>query len=121
GKVEIVSPRDHDHYERYIEEYWQLRQRKSVSRELARRIMGRRNPFGMMMVKMGDADGLVSGLTMSFPDTIRPALQIIGMRHGVKHATCIDLIILKNGDVKFFADATMNIDPDAETLAEIAV
>ena len=121
SRVEIVNPRDHEQYERYIEEYFSLRQRKGVTRELARRIMGRRNPFGMMMVKMGDADGLVSGLTMSFPDTIRPALQIIGMRGGVKHASGMYLIILKNGDVKFFADATVNIDPDAETLAEIAV
>jgi malate dehydrogenase (oxaloacetate-decarboxylating)(NADP+) len=121
SRVEVVNPRDHEQYERYIEEYWSLRQRKGVTRELARRIMGRRNPFGMMMVKMGDADGLVSGLTMSFPDTIRPALQIIGMRGGVKRATGMYMIILKNGDVKFFADATVNIDPDAETLAEIAV
>ncbi len=121
SRVEIVSPREHEHYERYIDEYFSLRQRKGVTRELARRIMGRRNPFGMMMVKLGDADGLVSGLTMSFPDTIRPALQIVGMRAGVKHATGMYLGILKNGDVKFFADATVNIDPDAETLAEIAV
>jgi malate dehydrogenase (oxaloacetate-decarboxylating)(NADP+) len=121
SRVEIVSPRDHEQYARYVDEYWQHRQRKGVTLEVARRVMGRRNPFGMMMVKMGEADGLVSGLTMSFPDTIRPALQIIGMRHGVKHATGMYLMVLKNGDVKFFADATVNIDPDAETLAEIAV
>jgi malate dehydrogenase (oxaloacetate-decarboxylating)(NADP+) len=120
-RVEIINPRDYEQYPRYVEEYWAHRQRKGVTRELAHRIMGRRNPFGMMMVKLGDADGLVSGLTMSFPDTIRPALQIVGMRHGVKHATGMYLIILKNGDVKFFGDATVNIDPDAETLAEIAV
>jgi malate dehydrogenase (oxaloacetate-decarboxylating)(NADP+) len=83
--------------------------------------MGRRNPFGMMMVKMGDADGLVSGLTLSFPETIRPALQIIGMRPDCKRATGMYLMFLKNGDVKAFADATVNIDPDSETLAEIAI
>jgi malate dehydrogenase (oxaloacetate-decarboxylating)(NADP+) len=120
-RVQIVMPRDYDHYERYIDEYWALRQRRGVTREFARRVMGRRNPFGMMMVKLGDADGLVSGLTMSFPETIRPALQIIGTRPDVKRATGMYLMVLKNGDVKFFADATVNIDPDAETLAEIAV
>jgi malate dehydrogenase (oxaloacetate-decarboxylating)(NADP+) len=64
---------------------------------------------------------MVSGKLMVSPETIRPALQIIGMRAGAKHATGMYMIILKNGDVKFFADATINIDPDAETLAEIAV
>jgi malate dehydrogenase (oxaloacetate-decarboxylating)(NADP+) len=58
---------------------------------------------------------------MSYPDTIRPALQIVGMRPGVKHAAGMYLMVLKNGDVKFFADATVNIDPDAETLAEISL
>src|SRR5581483_1978104 len=120
-RVQIVTPREYDHYDRYIDEFFALRQRRGVTREFARRVMGRRNPFGMMMVKSGDADGLVSGLTMSFPETIRPALQIIGTRGDVKRATGMYLMVLKNGDVKFFADATVNIDPDAETLAEIAV
>jgi malate dehydrogenase (oxaloacetate-decarboxylating)(NADP+) len=120
-RVEIVRPRKFEGYERYVEEFWLTRQRKGVSQELARRVMGRRNPFGMMMVKMGDADGLVSGLTLSFPETIRPALQIIGTRPEVKHATSMYVMLLKNGDLKVFADATINIDPDAETLAEIAI
>src|SRR5262249_47305448 len=63
-RVEVINPRDYEQYPRYVEEYWAHRQRKGVTRELAHRIMGRRNPFGMMMVKLGDADGLVSGLTM---------------------------------------------------------
>jgi malate dehydrogenase (oxaloacetate-decarboxylating)(NADP+) len=120
-RVEIVTPREYEGHARYVEELWRARQRKGTTRELAGRMMGRRNSFGMMMVKMGDADGLVSGLTMSYPETIRPALQIIGMRAGVKHAAGMYLMVLKNGDVKFFADATVNIDPDAETLAEIAI
>jgi malate dehydrogenase (oxaloacetate-decarboxylating)(NADP+) len=120
-RVEIVRPRRFEGYNRYVEEFWQMRQRKGVNIEFARRVMGRRNPFGMMMVKMGDADGLVSGLTLSFPETIRPALQIIGVRPDVKHACGMYVMFLKNGDVKVFADATVNIDPDAETLAEIAI
>jgi malate dehydrogenase (oxaloacetate-decarboxylating)(NADP+) len=120
-KCQIVRPRHYEQYDRYVDEMWHLRNRKGVSRELARRIMGRRNPFGMMMVKMGDADGLVSGLTLSFPETIRPALQIIGTRPEVRHAAGMYLMFMKNGDAKIFADATINIDPDADTLAEIAV
>jgi malate dehydrogenase (oxaloacetate-decarboxylating)(NADP+) len=120
-RVEIVTPRESPQLERYIDAYWQLRQRRGVTREVARRVMGRRNSFGMMMVKLGDADGLVSGLTMSYPETIRPALQIIGMREHVRRATGMYLMVLKNGDLKFFADATVNIEPDSATLADIAI
>ena len=82
--------------------------------------MNRRTHFGMMMVRRGDADGLVAGLTAPYPDTIRPALQILGIRPDVRRATGMYMMLLKN-DVKFFADATMNIDPDAETLADTAI
>ncbi len=119
--VEIVNPRESPSFPRYVEEFYKLRQRKGVTREFAGKVMARRNPHGMMMVKLGDADGLVSGLTMSYPETIRPALQIIGMAPGVGHVAGMYLIVLKNGEVKFFGDATVNIAPDAETLAEIAV
>jgi malate dehydrogenase (oxaloacetate-decarboxylating)(NADP+) len=71
-------------------------------------------------VKNGDADGLVSGLKLSYPETIRPALQILGLRPGVRVATGMYMMVLKDA-VKFFADATINIDPDAETLADIAI
>src|SRR5262252_1191583 len=82
--------------------------------------MGRRNPFGMMMVHRGDAHGLVAGITMDYPETIRPALEIIGVRPGVRKASGMYMMVFKN-DVKFFADATVNIAPDEETLAEIAI
>jgi malate dehydrogenase (oxaloacetate-decarboxylating)(NADP+) len=74
----------------------------------------------MMMVRRGDADGLVAGLTAPYPETIRPALQILGLRPGVKRVTGMYMMLMKN-DVKFFADPVVNIDPDAETLADIAV
>ena len=74
-----------------------------------------------MMVHIGDADGLVEGLTKRYPETIRPALQIIGVRPDVKKVAGIYMMILKNGDVYFFADTTVNIDPSAEDLAEIAL
>jgi malate dehydrogenase (oxaloacetate-decarboxylating)(NADP+) len=74
----------------------------------------------MMMVDAGDADGIVSGINASYPDTIRPALQIIGLRAGVRRAAGM-YMMLKGHDVLFCADTTVNICPDAETLAEIAI
>ncbi len=121
ARVDVLEPRAGENFARYIEEYFRLRQRKGITREAARRVLSRRNAFGTMMVRLGDADGLVSGLTMSYADTIRPALEIIGTRPDVKHVTGMYLVLLKSGEVKFFADATVNIEPDSETLAEIAV
>jgi malate dehydrogenase (oxaloacetate-decarboxylating)(NADP+) len=121
SRVEVVSPRESGNYERYVTEYWHLRQRKGITQSVARRVMGRRNAFGMMMVKMGDADGLLSGLTMSYPETIRPALQIIGRKKEVSRVSGMYMMVLKNGDVRFFGDATVNIAPSSETLAEVAV
>src|SRR5690606_9413517 len=79
-----------------------------------------RTHYGMMMVYAGAADGLVSGLSSPYANTIRPALQIIGVRKNVKRASGMYIVITKD-DVKFLADTTINIDPDAETLAETAI
>ena len=74
-----------------------------------------------MMVRMGDADALVSGVTQNYPDTIRPALQVIGVREGIHKVSGIYLLITRKGDLYFLADATVNIEPTAEDLAEIAL
>jgi malate dehydrogenase (oxaloacetate-decarboxylating)(NADP+) len=74
----------------------------------------------MMMVHRGAADGLVAGLTAPYPNTIRPALKIIGVRDGVRRAAGMYMVITPT-EVKFLADTTINIDPDAKTLAEIAI
>jgi malate dehydrogenase (oxaloacetate-decarboxylating)(NADP+) len=74
-----------------------------------------------MMVRMGDADAIVSGVTQNYPDTIRPALQVIGVREGIHKVSGLYLIISRKGDLYFLADATVNIDPSAEDLAEIAL
>ena len=76
--------------------------------------------YGMMMVRTGDADGLVAGVSMNYPDTIRPALQIIGLKPGRKVTAGMYMILQKERTL-FFADTTVNIDPDPETLAEIAL
>ena len=73
-----------------------------------------------MMLDAGHADGLVAGVRQDYPATIRPALQIIGMRDGVKRAAGMYMVVSKTG-VRFLADTTINIEPDEDTLAEIAV
>ncbi len=78
------------------------------------------NVFGMMMVEMDDADGLISGLTQHYPDTVRPALQIIGKKDGVRIIAGLYMMVFKNQTI-FIADATVNIEPGPEDLAEIAI
>jgi malate dehydrogenase (oxaloacetate-decarboxylating)(NADP+) len=73
------------------------------------------------MVRMGDADAIVSGVTQNYPETIRPALQVIGVREGIHKVSGVYLIITRKGDLYFLADATVNIEPTAEDLAEIAL
>ena len=118
--MEIIQPGESPRQPTYVHDFLELRCRKGVTKENAARLVNRRIYFGMMMVRHGDADGLVAGLTAPYPDTIRPALQVLGTRPDVRRASGMYMMLLKN-DVKFFADATLNIDPDAETLADIAI
>jgi len=119
--VEIIDPLNSDKYEKYVETFYQLRYRKGITYQDALRMMQRPTYFGSMMVHIGDADGLVEGLTKRYPETIRPALQIIGVRPDVKKVAGVYMMILKNGDIYFFADTTVNIEPTAEDLAGIAL
>jgi malate dehydrogenase (oxaloacetate-decarboxylating)(NADP+) len=119
--MELVDPWAHEERaERYAQELYQLRQRKGVTPAEARERMRQSIYYGLMMVRQGDADALVAGEEMYYPDTIRPALEAIGTRPDVRHVAGLHLMVLEN-DLLFFADTTVNIDPDAETLAEIAV
>jgi malate dehydrogenase (oxaloacetate-decarboxylating)(NADP+) len=118
--IEIIDPLQCEQSPRYEQEFFRMRQRKGVSIEMARRLVSSRIYFGSMMVHMGDADGLVSGLTASYPDTIRPALEVVGARPGVRRVAGMYMMVLKE-KVYFFADATVNINPSAEDLAEIAI
>ncbi len=79
-----------------------------------------RNVFGPLMLEAGDADGVISGLTQSYSDTIRPALQILGTAPGVRRVSGLYILMLKH-QTFFFADTTVNIEPTAEELAEIAI
>jgi malate dehydrogenase (oxaloacetate-decarboxylating)(NADP+) len=119
--IEIVDPARSQRLPAYAEEMFSLRQRRGVTRREAAQLILNRNVFGSMMVRLGDADALVSGLTQHYPDTIRPALQVIEVRHGWRRVSGVYVLITPKGDIYFLADATVNIEPDAEDLAEIAV
>ena len=119
--VEIIDRNDPPEMEAMAEAYWALRQRKGVTRKRAlRQLEKSRTYYAMMLLHEGRVDGLVSGLTSPYPNTIRPALQIIGVAEGVRRAAGCYMVIAKDG-VKFLADTTINIDPDADTLAEVAI
>jgi malate dehydrogenase (oxaloacetate-decarboxylating)(NADP+) len=119
--VEIVDPTESPLREHYIQELFLLRQRRGVTLTEAGTLINNRNVFGSMMVRMGDADALVSGVTQHFPDVIRPALQIVRMREGLHKVSGCYAMITPAGDVYFLADTSVNIDPTAEDLAEIAL
>jgi malate dehydrogenase (oxaloacetate-decarboxylating)(NADP+) len=118
--AEIVEPARSPRLQAYAEEFFQLRQRKGVTRNEAHELMLSNNYFGCMMVRAGDADGFIAGLTQHYPDTVRPALQVIGMRPDVHRVSGVYVLATKK-EVYFFADTTVNIDPSAEELAEIAL
>jgi malate dehydrogenase (oxaloacetate-decarboxylating)(NADP+) len=119
--MQIVDPLTSEHREIYMQELFRLRQRRGVTLQEAARLIDNRNVFGSMMVHMGDADALVSGVTQHFPDTIRPALQIVRMREGLHRVSGCYAIITRKGEVFFLADTSVNIEPSAEDLVEIAL
>ncbi len=119
--VRIVDPAQSPLREGYIQELCRLRQRRGVTLSEARKLINDRNVFGSMMVHMGDADALVSGVAQNYPDAIRPALRIVRMREGLHTVAGCYAMITRKGDIYFLADTTVNIDPTAEDLAEIAL
>ncbi|HEY0673697.1 MAG TPA: NADP-dependent malic enzyme [Longimicrobiales bacterium] len=111
---------DPERRERYAQKLYHMRQRKGVTLETAREIMRDATYFGCMMVREGDADGLIAGQEVAYPETIRPALEVIGTVDSGKHVAGLYMMVLPQ-DVMFFADTTVNIEPDAATLAEITL
>ena len=117
--IELANPRTAPDRETMAQELWQRRQRRGITLREARAHALDPMYYGLLMLRAGRADALVAGEDMSYPDAIRPALEVIGAEPGRKHVSGIYMMIFRQ-QTFFFADTTVNIDPDAETLAEIA-
>src|SRR5574341_381627 len=117
---EIVNPADPDCHPDYVEVLYQRRMRKGMTRARADKPLYDPNYFGPAMVLKGDADCFLSGLTYEYPDVIRPAFQIVGTVEGVRHAAGLYIVMINRREY-IFADATVNIAPDSDTLSEIAI
>lgn len=116
----IIEPERSERAAAYAEEIYQLRQRKGVTMQRAEEMVRDHNIFALMMLRTGDADGVVSGLTYEYPAVVRPTLQLIRTRPGV--STMVGAyIVIARGRAYFFADALINVDPNPAQLAEIAV
>jgi malate dehydrogenase (oxaloacetate-decarboxylating)(NADP+) len=121
--IQIINPKSSDEKEvrkKYGEVFFKKRQRRGVNSQEVDKLMRDRNHFGCMMVEMGDADAMISGLSRSYPDTIRPAIQIIGKEEGVCKIAGMYIMLTKKGPL-FLADTTVNFNPTAEELADITL
>ncbi|MFZ9878273.1 MAG: phosphate acyltransferase, partial [Chitinophagaceae bacterium] len=119
----IFDPRSdamEDKRDQYGELFLTKMGRRGFNAYEAKKIMKDRNHYGCMMVECGDADAMISGLTKNYPDTIRPAIQIIGMEEGVSKIAGMYMVLTKRGPL-FLADTTVNFNPTAEELAEITL
>ncbi len=114
----IDTYEEQERIEIYAQKHYESRKRKGMTKYEALKQMRERNTFGAMMVEHGEADALISGLTKDYPKTILPALQVIGVDDGVKRVAGMYAIFSNKGTL-FFADTTVNVDPNAEELAEI--
>jgi malate dehydrogenase (oxaloacetate-decarboxylating)(NADP+) len=117
----VIDPRLSPDLARYTDELLALRQRKGLTRKDAEQAVLNPNTFASLMVRLGDADALIGGVTHHYPATLRPALQVIPVREGFRKVCGVYLLITQRGDLYFLADATVNIEPSSEDLAEIAV
>jgi malate dehydrogenase (oxaloacetate-decarboxylating)(NADP+) len=118
--VQIVDPTRSPKSATYVAQLYALRKRKGSTFDDAFRAARIPNVYGMMMVRLGDADGLVSGITMHYPDTIRPALQIVRARRDARIIAGIYMMVFQNRTL-FISDPTVNIEPTAEDIADIAL
>ncbi|MCM2278758.1 MAG: NADP-dependent malic enzyme [Oligoflexia bacterium] len=117
--VKIIRASTSELIEEYAQRFFELRHRKGVTLDLARNLMKQNNYFGSMMLELGHADGLLSGISQSYPETLRPAIQTIGAKPGSRLAGLYMMVLKKR--VLWFADTTVNIEPTAEELADIAI
>jgi malate dehydrogenase (oxaloacetate-decarboxylating)(NADP+) len=119
--IDIMHTEDSEHYESYVKEYFHLRQRKGVSLSFARDTMKRGNYYGSMMVRMGQADGMITGATQNYPECIKPIMKVIGTNVTGRPKVAGIMILVFKSRVVFLADCTVQQNPDANDIADIAV
>ena len=116
--IKVIDPGTSPNRESYAEAFWLRRQRRGLSHDEAHSLMGRGIYFGLQMVASGDADAVVAGLNKHYPETIRPALEVVGADPKIGLVAGLYMLVLDNR-VVFFGDTTVNIEPTAEQLASI--
>lgn len=119
--IEIMHTEDSENYGTYVKEYFQLRQRKGVSLSFAKDTMKRGNYYGSMMVRMGHADGMITGATQNYPECIKPIMKVIGTNVPGRPKVAGIMILVFKSRVIFLADCTVQQNPDANDLADIAI
>lgn len=119
--VEIIATEDSEAYDSFVKEYYAQRQRKGVSLTSAKDAMKRGNYYGSMMVKMGLADGMITGATQNYPDCIRPIMKVIGTNNPNRPKVAGIMMLVFKTRVVFLADCTVQQNPDANDLADIAI
>ena len=118
-EIELLDPRRAVNAEAMAQELWRRRQRRGITLREARARIADPMYYGLLMLRQGQADAFVAGADMHYAEAIRPALEVIGVEPGRRHTSGIYMLVFQQQTL-FFADCTVNIDPDAETLAEIA-
>lgn len=116
----IKDPNTCQKCEEYAQAFFKKRQRKGATLYDSRELIKKPNYYGSMMLELGDADALISGYTTNYPNTIRPALQCIGVKEGFNIVAGLYIVVAKK-DTYFFADCTVNVNPTADQLTEIAI
>ncbi len=111
---------EHDLREQFADKFYKKRHRKGISKKDAARLMRDRNYFGLMMLEEGMGDAFISGISRNYPETLRPALQVIGKKAERKVVAGMYMMLTKKGPF-FFSDTSVNVDPSAEEIADIAV
>jgi malate dehydrogenase (oxaloacetate-decarboxylating)(NADP+) len=119
-EFEIFDPETSPKCDEFAHEFYKKRQRKGITLREAKELMKNHVYFGSMALNLGEADAMISGLTTNYPTTIKPALQCVGVKEGFKVVSGLYIVLTKK-DVYFFADTTVNVNPNSEELAEIAI